>query len=95
MFKDKKVGFSTFKGRFKRLKEEIELYSDVYLQGDHFKKTKEYIDRLYLEVENRELNNKEFLEFKEREITNLNRLQKIKNQLKYSKKYRSRDGEFD
>ena len=93
IFKNPSSDYNKFKNRFIELKREIDKFNDVIICTDYIKKTKEYIDNLYQNyVVKQELTNKEFNTLKNREISNLNRLQKMKNQTKYSKnKYKHLD----
>jgi len=86
IFKNPTSSYPKFKDKFIKLKEEIDKFSDVIIHSDHTKRTKEYIDRLYQNyVVNQELSEEEFNKLKSSEVTNLNRLQKMRNQNKYSK----------
>ena len=93
IFKNPNSSYENYKNKFTELKNEIEKYSDVYIQADHIKRTKEYIDSLYQKTILNSLDAQEFKELKEKEVSNLNRLQKIKNQLKYNKN-RYKETEF-
>jgi predicted translin family RNA/ssDNA-binding protein len=85
LFKNEATTYSNYCKRFKELKKEIDKYSDTIISGDYIKKQKEYIDKLYLNsvVNSMELDS--FNDLKSSELSNLNRLQKMKNREKYSK----------
>ncbi|NPA28496.1 MAG: hypothetical protein GXN91_05600 [Epsilonproteobacteria bacterium] len=93
IFKNPTSSYESYRDKFIELKEEIDRYSDVYIQADHIKKIKEYIESLYKKTILSPLSPQEFKEIKSQEATNLNRLQKIRNQLKYNK-HRYRDKEY-
>jgi hypothetical protein len=86
IFKNPKSDYETFKNRFISLKNEMQKFEDALITADHTKKAKEYINKLYKDyIIEKELTQEEFNKLKEREISNLNRLQKMKNKVKYSK----------
>jgi len=86
IFKNPKSDYETFKNRFIALKNEMQKFEDAIISSDHTKKAKEYIDKLYKNyIIDKELTKEEFTKLKEQEISNLNRLQKMKNKAKYSK----------
>ena len=86
IFKNPKSDYETFKNRFTSLKNEIQKFDDVIISSDHTKRTKEYIYKLYKEyILDKSLTQEEFNKLKEKEISNLNRLQKMRNKAKYSK----------
>jgi len=81
-----------FIDKFTTLKEEISKFEDgIYIHNDATKRVKEYIDNLYLNTVCNKNFTQEILDtIKDKEISNLNRLQKIKNSTKYSKdKYKN------
>ena len=92
IFKDKNSDYTTYQKKFIALKKEIDKFKDksIYIHTDHLKKIEEYIENLYQSTILAELGKQKFLEIKEKEASNLNRLQKIKNRSKYNKeKYKN------
>ena len=90
MFKNPTTTYDNYKNKFTQLKNEIEKFSDVIISSEHTKRTKEYIDNLYLNSVLNEISNSDFKDLKENEISKLNRLQKMKKRAKYNKeKYKN------
>jgi len=85
LFKNEKTTYNEYAKRFTTLKDEIDKYSDVLISGDYLKRIKEYINNLYLNSVTNEIDNDTFNDLKSSELSNLNRLQKMKNREKYSK----------
>jgi hydroxylamine reductase (hybrid-cluster protein) len=92
LFRDDSTTYDIFKAKFKLLKEELDNHSDIRLNSEHSKKSKEYIENLYKNtIKNVNFTHQDFLDIKSSELTKLNRLQKLKNRTKYSKeKYKDR-----
>jgi len=90
-FKDEKSQLQEYQKRFQTLKKELEAFNDVIISSDHIKRIKEYIENLYQEtVLNKDFNQEKFDKIKALQASNLNRLQRMKNSLKYKKnKYNS------
>lgn len=85
-FKDERSLVSDYQKKFLELKKELDKFNDVIISSDHFKRMKEYIESLYREtVLNKELSQEEFDEIKALQAGNLNRLQRMRNSLKYKK----------
>ncbi len=86
MFRDEKVDAQKFIERFKQLKKKFNEKEEVYLDSEYHHQSKNYIERLYQETctvlvfGDKELNN-----IRDAEMTNLNRLQKLKNATTYKK----------
>jgi len=85
LFKNPDTTYSAYQKKFTTLKKELDIYNDIILSGDYLRKTKEYINNLYLSSVLNQISQKEFDELKNTQLANLNRLQKMKNQTKYSK----------
>ncbi len=86
LFRSEKTTLESYQNKFKEVKKDLDKLDDIRLDGEYLKKTKEYIEILYRQtILNEEFSLKEFEDIKNRELTNLNRLQKIKNRTKYSK----------
>ena len=86
IFRSEESNYESYKKRFTLLKKELDNLDKIRLDSEHSKKVDEYLDQLYKRtIEQRSYSEKEFRELKSIELTNLNRLQKLKNQKKYSK----------
>ena len=86
LFRSEKSTLESYTNKFKELKKDLDKLDDIRLDGEYMKKTKEYIELLYKRtILNEEFSQKEFKNIKNSELTNLNRLQKMKNRTKYSK----------
>ncbi len=92
-FKDEKSLLEDYQKKFQELKQELDEFGDVIISSDHFKRMKEYIEALYREtVLNETFNQEEFDKIKALQASNLNRLQRMRNSLKYKKqKYQGFD----
>ena len=97
LFRDSNISYNDFKAKFIKLKDEIDSYSEVRLNSEHSKLTKEYIYNLYDKtISDSSFDNNKFNEIREEELTNLNRLQKLKNRNRYKKnKYNNIDSELN
>jgi hypothetical protein len=100
MLRDEKVSPSKFCEKFKLLKERLEKSADKnteYLDSEYHRLMEEYIERLYQETVLVDiLSDKIFDEMRETEMSNLNRLQKLKNSTSYKKeKHKSRNKNED
>jgi hypothetical protein len=90
MFKNSATSYENYKSKFTTLKKEIEKFNDVIISAEHIKRTKEYIDNLYLQTVTHTIDEEAFKKLSEEEIPKLNRLQKMKKKTKYTKeKYKS------
>ncbi len=86
LFRSEESSYESYKKRFTLLKKEIDNLDKIRLDSEHSKKVDEYLQELYKRtIEERNYSEKEFQELKSIELTNLNRLQKLKNRKKYSK----------
>jgi len=86
LFRADNTDYTSYKNRFITLKKELDALDTIRLDSEHSRLTNEYIEQLFKKtIELRELDAKEFEELKKEELSNLNRLQKLKNQKKYSK----------
>ena len=76
----------SFVEKFKDIKEKFDKRDDILLDSEYHKLLKEYIDRLCKETcELDSFSDKDFYNIKEAEMSNLNRLQKMKNRTSYKK----------
>ena len=86
LFRSEKSTLESYVNKFKEVKKDLDKLDEIRLDGEYLKKTKEYIELLYKRtILNEEFSQKEFEDIKNIELTNLNRLQKMKNRTKYSK----------
>ena len=86
MFRDKEMTASAFIEKFKNLKNKLSTIEAVSLDYGYYKELEAHINRLYdqvLSIEN--FGEKEFDTIREAEMSNLNRLQKLKNSSSYKK----------
>ena len=72
-----------FTNTFDTLMEKLETLESIRLDSEYLQETKSYIDRLYLQT--REITDKEFEDIRAAEMSNLNRLQKLKTRSNYKK----------
>ena len=86
LFRSEKSTLESYRNKFKEVKRDLDKLEEIRLDGEYLKKTKEYIELLYKQtILNENFSQKEFENIKNSELTNLNRLQKMKNRTKYSK----------
>ena len=86
LFRDEKSTLKNYKDKFTKLKKELESLDTIRLDTEYLKKTKEYIDLLYKDtILNENFEQNDYQNIKSEQLTNLNRLQKMKNQRKYNK----------
>lgn len=92
MFRDEKVDAEEFQAKFVQLKKKFDAKSEIQLDAEYHRQLKEYIERLFRQTcENTDFGDKVFSDIREAEMSNLNRLQKLKNGTSYKKeKHRSR-----
>ena len=86
MFRNEKISASDFLDKFKQLKEKLEATESIPLDLGHYKELESYIGRLYDQVTLGEIfNNTTLNDIREAEMSQLNRLQKLKNSTSYKK----------
>ena len=86
LFRSETTTLDSYKNKFKEIKKDLDKLDEIRLDGEYLKKTKEYIELLYKQtILDEEFSQKEFDNLKNSELSNLNRLQKMKNKTKYSK----------
>ena len=86
MLRDSKITSAIFMLEFERLKKKFGEKKTIHLDSEYHQQLKLYIERLYQQtciVE--EFSNKNFDDIREAEMSNLNRLQKLKNATSYKK----------
>jgi tRNA uridine 5-carbamoylmethylation protein Kti12 len=79
-----------FTTKFDELMQKLGELESIRLDSEYLQETKSYIDRLYFQT--KEITDKEFEDIKAAEMSNLNRLQKLKKRTTY-KKDKHRHGE--
>ncbi len=86
MFRDEKVSSQDFTVKFEQLKQKFDEREAVQLDSEYHRQMKLYIERLYEETcRNSTFDNERLHEMREAEMSNLNRLQKLKNASSYKK----------
>ena len=86
MFRDEHVTAENFVKKFGQLKSKFDEKEEVQLESEYHQQLKEYITRIYQStclVE--EFSDKNLSDMREAEMSNLNRLQKLKNGTSYKK----------
>ena len=86
MFREEKTTATSFTIKFEQLKKKFDERTEVQLDSEYHQQLKAYIIRLYTSITQKDtFTDKEFLDIKEAEMSNLNRLQKLKNSTSYKK----------
>ena len=86
MFRDSKINAESFIIKFKQLKKKFDERTEVHLDSEYHQQLKEYIVRIYAQTCEAEIfTDKKFSDIREAEMSNLNRLQKLKNGTSYKK----------
>jgi hypothetical protein len=86
MFRDKKVTSEKFMLKFEQLKKKLDAKEAIDLDFGYYPELKIYIERLYIQTCLFDgFNDKLFDDIREAEMSNLNRLQKLKNAVSYKK----------
>jgi hypothetical protein len=86
MFRDQNVFAKDFVVKFGQLKKKLDEKEAVHLESEYHQQLKEYIQRIYLQTCMAEVfTDKDFSDMREAEMSNLNRLQKLKNGTSYKK----------
>ncbi len=97
MLRDEKVSSQDFTVKFEQLKKRFDEREAVHLDSEYHRQLKAYIERLYSDtVETATFDNERLDDIREAEMSNLNRLQKLKNASSYKKekhkaKYQNED----
>jgi len=92
MFRDEEISAKQFCKKFDELKQKLDSLDEIRLDSEYLQQIKSYIDLLYANTQ--ELTAKQFDDIKSAEMSNLNRLQKLKNRASY-KKDKHKHGERD
>jgi hypothetical protein len=96
MFRDKNVNSNEFKTKIVLLISKLKERDEIRFDGEYHKKLKEYINQINSKVENQEFDDIIFDEIRDVEMSNLNRLQKLKNNNNYKKdKHKSKASNED
>jgi hypothetical protein len=86
MFRDESVEAQAFVEKFKQLKAKFDENEPVHLDAEYHREMVSYIERLYGQtVTNEAFDTPRLNEIREAEMSNLNRLQKMKNATSYKK----------
>ena len=86
MFRDKNVTAEEFLKKFEQLQKRFDEKIEVQLESEYHQQLKEYISRLYQETcLAQRFTEEKFSDIREAEMSNLNRLQKLKNGTSYKK----------
>ncbi len=86
MLRDENVCSQKFMLKFKHLKKKLDKKEEIHLDSEYYQQLKIYIERLYRQTCTVEIfNDTEFNDMRDAEMSNLNRLQKLKNGISYKK----------
>ena len=86
MFRDDKVTSQDFTVKFEQLKQRLDEREAVQLDSEYHHRLKSYIERLFGDTVMREdFDDERLTDIREAEMSNLNRLQKLKNAASYKK----------
>jgi len=92
MLRQEEITAKQFLSKFEELMQKLGELESIRLDSEYLQETKSYIDRLYFQT--KEISDKQFEDIKAAEMSNLNRLQKLKKRTSY-KKDKHRHGERD
>ncbi|MDD2450982.1 MAG: hypothetical protein PHU67_03620 [Sulfurovum sp.] len=86
MLRDQGSTADSFVTKFRLLKEKLDERGETHLDAEYHRELKVYINRLYQQTCQKEgFGEDEFADIRETEMSNLNRLQKMKNSISYKK----------
>jgi len=85
MFRDKNVSAINFTKKFQELIEKLEEKVEIHLDSEYHNELKSYIYKLKQEFELQDIDDKVLDDMREVHMSNLNRLQKLKNRTTYKK----------
>lgn len=86
MLRDEKIDSKNFVLKFEQLKKKFDERSEIHLDSEYHQQLKAYIIRLYgATCVNDAFTDKAFEDIRDAEMSNLNRLQKLKNGASYKK----------
>ncbi len=97
MLRDANTCAESFRDKFEVLKKKLDEKTEINLDSEYHQHLKAYIERLYAQTCRTEtFNDKKFDDLREAEMSNLNRLQKLKNGTSYKKdKHRAKREQED
>lgn len=86
MFRDEGIDATSFVKKFMQLKKKFDAREEVHLDSEYHQQLKAYILRAYVQICEREVfTDANLSDIREAEMSNLNRLQKLKNGTNYKK----------
>jgi hypothetical protein len=86
MFRDHQVLAEDFLSKFDQLKKKFDEKDEIHLESEYHQQLKEYISHMYAKTCLAEVfSDKDFEEMRDTQMSNLNRLQKLKNGTSYKK----------
>jgi len=86
MFRDESVDAKMFTSKFSQLKKKCDEKRDIQLDSEYHHQLRAYIERLFHQTcENEAFDEASLKDIREAEMSNLNRLQKLKNGTSYKK----------
>lgn len=86
MFRNEDITALNFSKKFTELKTKMQSNQTIHLDLGYYKELQTYIDALYTRlIQDKDLSDETFEEIREAEMSNLNRLQKLKNSSSYKK----------
>ena len=86
MLRDDRTTATSFIVKFEQLKKKLDIREEIHLDSEYHQQLKTYIVRLYGQTcEMETFSDKIFSDIREAEMSNLNRLQKLKNGTNYKK----------
>jgi len=83
MFRDRNTGVALFVKKFDSLMEKFEAKEEIHLDSEYHKELKSYIYRLRVELDGAD--DTKLDDIRDVQMSNLNRLQKLKNRTNYKK----------
>ena len=92
LFRQEETTAVQFTSKFDELMQKLGELESIRLDSEYLQETKRYIDRLYFQT--KEITDKQLMDIKAAEMSNLNRLQKLKKRSTY-RKDKHRHGERD
>jgi len=92
MFRNSNTTAKEFVDKFRELKLKLDKYEDLHLDMGYYRELEEYINRLYDSLTIEDIfTDKNLNDIRDVEMSNLNRLQKLKNSSSYKKNKHKKD----